>query len=208
VTVAQAPATTTSSPAPTPLPPVTAGLPDPVLGRTANVAPVRPVVRIKAPGSRVFVPLTAPAQIKIGSLIDTRKGRVRITVANGHGGLSTADFYEGLFKLTQKRTGSKLATLLLQGGSFKGCPRAPRPQLARVRSKSRSVRHLWGSGNGAFRTVGRFSAASIRGTTWKTDDRCNGTLTLVTQGKVAVRDFVKRRTVVVRARHRYFARPR
>jgi hypothetical protein len=66
---------------------------------------------------------------------------------------------------------------------------------------------LWGEGHGAFRTVGRFSAATIRGTKWLTEDRCKATLTLVAKGKVAVRDFVKKRTIIVRARHRYLARP-
>jgi hypothetical protein len=203
---------------PLPLPPVTVpGLPDPVVGVTANVAPVKPVVRIKAPGARAFVALSAPAQIRIGSLIDARKGRVRITIANGRGGFATADFYEGLFKLTQPKV--KLgqfafANLLLNGGSFKGCPRAPKnPKLAgaaktKAKSKTRSVRHLWGDGTGSFRTVGRFSSATIRGTTWLTDDRCNGTLTKVTKGKIGVRDFVRRKTIVLKARKSYLAKPR
>jgi hypothetical protein len=56
--------------------------------------------------------------------------------------------------------------------------------------------------------VGRYSAASIRGTTWLTDDKCNATLTRVTQGAVAVRDFVKRKTIVVKAPKSYLARAR
>ena len=201
-----------SVPGPVELPPVVVpGLPDPVAGVSANVAPVKPVVRVKAPGTKAFVPLTAPAQIKIGSVIDARKGRVRITIANGLGKLDTADFYEGVFKLTQPKAKARqrwFANLYLQGGRFKGCPTAPRrPRIARKRQKGASVRHLWGSGEGAFRTVGRFSSATIRGTTWLTDDLCNGTLTRVTTGKVGVRDFVKKRTIVVKAPKRYLARP-
>ena len=209
VNVGAAPQATGSGPsAGGPLPPVP-GLPDPVLGKTANVFPVKPVVLIKTPGARKFVPLTKALQIKMGSLIDARHGRVRVTVADGKGGFSTADFYEGLFQLVQKTTGSRFASALLSGGRFTGCPRAPKAQLSRKRAKpSRSIRHLWASGSGSFRTAGRFSSATIRGTTWKTDDRCNGTLTLVTKGKVAVRDFVKRKTVVVKAGHRYLAGPK
>jgi hypothetical protein len=38
------------------------------------------------------------------------------------------------------------------------------------------------------------------------EDRCDGTLTVVRDGSVRVRDFGKRRTVVVRAGNRYLAR--
>jgi hypothetical protein len=187
--------------------PIVPGLPDPLIGQTVNIFPIKPPVLVKEPGKKKFVLLTTPKQVRVGSVIDTRKGRVRITIAGKTGRLDTADFYAGMFKVIQKRTGSGIASMVLNGGRFRGCPRAPRAQLSRKRSKSRSIRHLWGAGGGAFRTVGRYSSATIRGTTWLTDDRCNGTLTRVTVGKVGVRDFVKRRTVVVKARHRYFARP-
>jgi len=39
-------------------------------------------------------------------------------------------------------------------------------------------------------------------------DSCAGTLTRVLRGRVAVRDAVKRKTVIVRAGKRYLARPR
>ena len=198
-----------AAPAPAPpvvLPPV-AGLPDPVLGVTVNLAPVKPVVKVKTPGSRTFVPLTVPAQVRVGSIIDTRKGRVRMTIADGRGHLFTSDFYEGMFKILQQKKLGSVAALQLTGGSFKGCPRAPKAVIF-SRSMKRSVRHLWGKGSGAFRTVGRFSSATVRGTRWLTDDRCNGTLTRVAQGKIAVRDFVRRMTILVKAPKRYLARPR
>ena len=205
--------TQTADPTPQPLPPV-AGLPDPVAGFTANMAPVKPVVLIRAPGAKTFVPLTNPAQVNNGSIIDARKGRVRITIANGLGKLDTADFYEGVFKITQPKVklGQRaFADLFLFGGKFKRCPSAPRhPKLAlfskKRQNQAASVRHLWGEGTGAFRTVGRFSSASVRGTTWLTDDKCNGTLTRVTAGKVGVRDFVTRKTIVLRKGSKYFAR--
>jgi hypothetical protein len=207
VAVGAAPATSAATP-PAPLPPIP-GLADPVLGVTANVFPVKQPVRIKQPGQKKFVLLTSPAQIRIGSVIDATKGVVRLTIQNAAGKLDTADFYGGVFQLLQRKTGSKLASLQLNGGRFKGCPRAPKAVLTRKRlSPKRSVRHLWGSGTGAFRTVGRFSSATVRGTKWLTDDRCNGTLTRVTKGKVAVFDFVKRKTIIVRAGHRYLALPK
>ncbi len=45
----------------------------------------------------------------------------------------------------------------------------------------------------------------MRGTKWLTEDRCNGTLTRVTKGTVTVRDFKRKRNVIVRAGQRYLA---
>jgi hypothetical protein len=59
---------------------------------------------------------------------------------------------------------------------------------------------------GRYRTRGRYSAATVRGTTWTVTDRCDGTLTSVTTGSVTVRDFRKKRNVIVRAHRSYLAR--
>ena len=48
----------------------------------------------------------------------------------------------------------------------------------------------------------------MRGTKWLVEDRCTSTLTRVVRGKVAVRDFVKRKTVLVKAGKKYVARRR
>jgi hypothetical protein len=195
-------------------PPPPAGLPDPVAGKTFNVQPVGsgPVL-VKVPGSKVFVPLTKPSQIQDGAIIDARHGRVRITIDNGHGGFDTADFYGGMFKFEQpavKPGQTAFANLYLFGGSFKGCPKAPRhPKIASAAKKRKKgpVRRLWGSGKGSFRTVGRFSSATVRGTTWLTADECGGTLTRVASGKVAVRDFVRTKTIVLTKGKKYLAAP-
>jgi hypothetical protein len=68
------------------------------------------------------------------------------------------------------------------------------------------VRRVWGRGRGRYRTRGRYSSGVVRGTTWLTEDRCDGTLTRVVTGTVVVRDFGLRRTVVVRAGEQYLAR--
>ena len=69
------------------------------------------------------------------------------------------------------------------------------------------MRKLWGrDSGGSFRTHGRHSQATVRGTRWLTVDRCDGTLTRVTSGAVSVRDFRRHRTVLVRAGHSYLAR--
>ena len=60
---------------------------------------------------------------------------------------------------------------------------------------------LWGSGKGKFRTDGKYSAATVRGTIWLVQDQCNGTLTKVKRGTVQVRDFKRKKTVSVKAGH-------
>ena len=198
VTAAQAPPT---APSPGGTPP----LPPPVLAKLVNATPVSGTVRVRLPGSRVFVALAEARQIPMGSIVDARKGRVRITGTDGRTTF-TAEFYEGMFRITQGRRRGSPVNIILFGGSFKGCPRAPKAQLSAL-SKKRSVRHLWGDGKGKFRTVGRFSSATVRGTKWLTDDRCNGTRTRVAKGSVTVRDFVRRKNVVIRAPKSYFAQP-
>ena len=45
----------------------------------------------------------------------------------------------------------------------------------------------------------------MRGTKWLTEDRCRSTLVRVRRGKVAVRDSVKRKTVLVKQGRSYVA---
>src|SRR5205814_9943751 len=65
---------------PPPLQPPPSTLPDPVAGQTLNVFLVSGVVLIQEPGSKKFVPLTKPSQIRNGSILDARKGRVEIVI--------------------------------------------------------------------------------------------------------------------------------
>jgi hypothetical protein len=181
-----------------------------VFTKTANAVRISGVVLVKTPGATGFVTLTEPAQVPFGSIIDARRGRVQLQTADSKGRIQTAEFYEGMFKLLQQRSGGGITELVLFGGSFAGCPKtaARKAAAAAKRKGTTSVRHLWGAGKGLFRTKGRYSSATIRGTTWLTDDRCNGTLTRVTNGAVTVRDFPLRKTVIVKARHSYLASPR
>jgi hypothetical protein len=162
-----------------------AAIPPPAVGTTMGGATVSGTVRVKLPGSKTFVTLGPGQALPVGTVVDARKGTIQLTATSGAGAY-TANFFEGQFKLAQKKKPGSTADLKLFGGSFKGCPKAPRA------SKKKSVRHLWGEGSGKFRTVGRFSAASVRGTKWLTDDQCTGTLTRVVAGSVVVRDFVKK----------------
>lgn len=108
-------------------------------------------------------------------------------------------------------------TLRLDGGDFDICsqPRmlsrdaAKKKPKAKPGPKPKTVRRLWGDSTGKFRTKGRHSAATVRGTRWLTSDRCDGTLTYVAQGgPVSVQDFVRGLTVELRKGQAYVARPR
>jgi ferric-dicitrate binding protein FerR (iron transport regulator) len=65
---------------------------------------------------------------------------------------------------------------------------------------------LWGDGRGRFRTRGKHSAATVVGTKWLVEDRCTSTLTRVVRGRVSVRDFELKKTVIVKRGKRYIAR--
>jgi len=69
------------------------------------------------------------------------------------------------------------------------------------------VRSLWSKdSHGQFQTYGHDSVATVRGTEWVTEDRCDGTLTRVVRGVVSVRARGARRPVTVTAGHSYLAR--
>ena len=103
-------------------------------------------------------------------------GRRRQGAAAGAGGLTAP-----AAPLTEKLT---------------GCPKAK--SSASAAAKKPKTRKLWGDGKGKFRTKGKYSAATVRGTKWLVKDTCTTTTTTVTQGVVQVEDFAKKRKVTVR----------
>ena len=106
---------------------------------------------------------------------------------------------------SRKRRAKGLTELRLKGSSFSPCATASGTKASAALSRH-TIRRIRSNARGRFRTRGRHSAATVRGTKWTVTDRCDGTLTTVARGKVAVRDFRRRRTIVVRAGKRYFAR--
>ena len=163
------------------------------------------------PGRRDYLPLRAGAEIPLGSVIDTRRGSVTLTCEVAPDGTrQTGTFGDGLFTVRQRRAGRGYVDLHLRGGSFRRCRRAAGARTATAAARRRrSVRRLWGRDRGGrFRTHGRNSHATVRGTAWVTVDRCDGTLTRVRKGAVVVRDLVRNKRVLLRAGRSYLARPR
>ena len=196
-----------------------ADLPPPAVGKTANLDPSGRVlfgVRRRGAGAAQkgvrFVALREARQIPVGSFVDTRRGRVRLQSAGKTAGTrQTGTFLGGVFKVLQARSGKSkgLTSLRLKGASFRRCRSGASSAGAssgRARAAASVVRRLRARARGRFRTRGRHSAATVRGTTWVTSDRCDGTLTAVRQGRVVVRDFRRRRNVLVRAGKRYLAK--
>ncbi len=194
-----------------PRPPGTVGTsgPRPVLGEVVVVKAKGEVVRIRRPGEKNFSFLKGQREVPVGSLLDTRKGKVKLISAKdaaGHG--QTAHFSGGIFKVLQSHK-SPLTTLRL-AGRLRGCVsgRATRRPEATA-ARRRRGRRLWGSGKGRVRTRGRRPSGTVRGTRWLVADLCDGsTLTRVTLGEVKVRDFVRHKTVLLKAGEQYVARPR
>ena len=180
-------------------------LPPPVIGKAVNALPKSGTVKIKLPGSSAFVALTEGQQIPLGTIVDATKGRVTIVAAaDKNGGTATADFYGGIFKLGQTKGATPITTLKLV--EKLSCGKSVKKASAAAKKKKK--RHLWGDGKGKFRTDGSYSSATVRGTKWLVEDSCKSTLTKVARGKVAVRDFVKKKTVLVKAGKKYIARSR
>lgn len=176
------------------------------------VAEPEGTVRVKAPGG-AWQALEPGAELPVGASFDTRRGAVSVTSAGCRGGRQTGTFGGGLFKLRQPRGGCGRVDVYLRGGNFRTCARPARRQArggaSAVASRGRRVRRLWGRDRGGrFRTHGRHSHATVRGTRWVTIDRCDGTLTRVTEGAVLVRPTGKRRRVLVRAGETHLAKPR
>jgi hypothetical protein len=188
------------------------GLPLPQQGRSVLVDPERGTVRIRRPGAKRFTTLDKPGRIPLGSLIDTRDGRIDLVSAIDHGRVQTGTFWGSRFTTSQRRPGRGMTTLTLRGGNFSAC-RAASPAHGAMafasRKRRRPHRSLWARDNGGrFRTHGNDSVATARGTAWFTKDTCAGTTTRVKEGAVEVRDLVRHKRVLVKAGHSYLARRR
>jgi hypothetical protein len=204
----------------------------PTIGKTADVFPVSGTVYVKPPhgmtlgGKRLvgaaaitkgqgFQPLSVARQIPAGSQIDARRGTLNMVLSTGKKHKTqTATLNGGIFNFTQAKHGiSKgLTTFTLRENAFKGAPSYSACSvhkglagIARLSKKILQTLHARDK-HGKFRTRGRYAAATVRGTWWWMSDRCDGTFTYVKRGKVSVRDFKRRKTVLLSAGHGYLAK--
>jgi len=163
-------------------------------------------VLIRTPGATYYTRLTTARTVPLGTVVDTTVGRVELTSANPQpGSVQSGQFFKGTFQVRQSRTGGGLVSLVLRDSITRQSGCTPTSAHPAALSK-RLLGLLRGSAKGHFRTVGRFSAATVLGTNWGVRDRCDGTLTVVREGVVSVRDFVHHKTVVVRTGQTYLAK--
>jgi CSLREA domain-containing protein len=190
--------------------------PVPTNGERVVVKPEEGKVKIKLPGKGKFEPLQELREIPVGATIDATKGRVRLTSIDPDGTEQSAEFFGGVFRVKQK-TGTGLVILELldtnecPAPESKATPnllRAPAFATASAARKPKTSGKLWGSGHGNFRTEGNSGSATVEGTIWLVEDRCNGSTFFRTRrGVVKVRDFVKRKTLRLPAGKTYLAGP-
>jgi hypothetical protein len=217
----------TTQPAATPAPLPAGPPPPPVPGKSVVVRVVSGRVLIKYPPGKAppggstttFGPLTGAVNVPMGSIIDTTKGRIALTSAADTAGkkTQTADFYDGIFQVKQavprkkpKKPAALITDLVMKGQIARSQCAPLKGARAAAADKKKGPKavlgQLWGNGKGKFRTNGKYSAATVRGTIWLVQDRCEGTLTKVRRGTVRVRDFKRKKTVTVKAGHSYLAR--
>jgi hypothetical protein len=183
----------------------------PVLGQSEDAKPVTGTVFIRTRNGQ-FIPLTGASQIPTGTVIDALHGSLQLTTAVGKGKTQHGIFGGAIFRIAQEKAGALkgLTTLTLLESAFKGAPsyglcKAHKATDATIAS-SRTLQLLHASAHGKFRTRGRYSAATVRGTKWTVADRCDGTLTHVITDSVAVTDFVRRKTIILHAGQSYLAK--
>ena len=185
-----APATDASAPRATVDPPAAAPqLPPaapPALGTRMLLDTGKGDVLVKLPGTNRFIALRDASSLPFGTTIDATKGEVTLNTALPGGKQQSGTFSGGQFEVRQSKGARGMTDIHLRGAFATTCKRKT---VARAAArKSKTLRRLWGKDKGGkFRTHGRDSVATVRGTKWLTEDRCDGTLTKVTEGAVDVR---------------------
>jgi hypothetical protein len=176
--------------------------PSPVFARTVVLAPAGGRVLVNT-GSG-YATLTSARAVPVGTLVDTTAGTVRLTSANPNRSTQSGRFFRGIFRIEQSRGAGGLVNLVIRDNLTQSACGKQAARAAAVNPKVLGL--LRGTAKGRFRTTGRFAAATVRGTDWGVRDRCDGTLTVVRRGVVAVRDFRAHKTVIVRAGQTYLAK--
>ena len=165
--------------------------------------PTEGTVRVRVPGSDAFVALDGTAAVPVGTVVDATRRHDRAQHRAWPAAASRASSGARASRSASPPTGDGRADLHAEGRQLRRLPPrppAPSPPSRRATARKRKVRRLWGKDDGGrFRTHGRDSVATVRGTQWVTTDRCDGTVTKVLEGAVDVRDRHTGRVVRVEA---------
>jgi hypothetical protein len=195
----------------------------PKLQQTAVVTGASGTVQIQPPGAKRPMSLSGTSvDVPDGTLVilGPHSGVVDLTTAlDTHGHTQTVLVWGGSFRLHYAHGTTGRVILSLAGGAAHACAagsHGARAATARVARAKRSparptssphvVRSLWSSDNhGRYTTEGNDSVATVQGTVWLTEDRCDGTLTAVRRGAVLVTDKITHRSVRVTTGHSFLA---
>ena len=152
-------------------------------------------------------PVDQVFQLNAGDTVDVSNGAITLTAADGSFGVFSGTQFNGTASTVPAQftiaTVGGVTELTLVGGDFSGCT-TPRSVSA---SGDTAVRRLWGSAKGSFRTKGKYAAATVRGTVWLVEDRCNGTFTSVVESFVDVLDLTLNSTTTLGPGQSYLAKP-
>jgi len=163
-------------------------------------------VLIKPKGARQFQLLSGEEQIPIGSTVDTDNGRMQLTTATGPNEAKgqTAEFYDGTFTVLQPAKGHPTTELDLEGFQPSAC-HGGHPAARRFTRSNAKRNSLWGDGHGDYVTKGHAGSATVRGTIWLTEDRCDGTYFEAKRDTVVVHDFTRHRVITLHTGQHYLA---
>ncbi|MDQ8044270.1 MAG: kelch repeat-containing protein [Solirubrobacteraceae bacterium] len=220
--VPQAPPVPTPEPTPpliTPTPLPTPTGPVPVQSKQLVAGAITGTVLIKI-GTGKYVPLKPGDVIPVGAFLDTTNGHVTLIGAVG-AARQSAEFWGGIFQVTQPAAEHGQVDLRIIGTpecpttkTTKGAKAKASSVVATASAKKKPAKkkkpppRVWGDGHGDFQTRGANSAATVRGTKWLVEERCEGTFTQVDRGVVSVHDFSRGKTFLLPAPRTYLARPK
>lgn len=145
------------------------GAAPPVLGQSADVAPVSGKTYVTLPGQARTL-LTSTQAVPMGTIVDSSSGTAEVTVAHGPGAdTRSGQFGDGAFVLSQSSAPGANGEIELTGGSFADCSQVGPDYHHRRKIRAQVTR-------GGFVTVGRFDAAvGIGNAAWEITDECDAT---------------------------------
>jgi 6-phosphogluconolactonase len=211
-TVTVPPATTVPPPA-APFKGSTTVVSPPIEGKTATITPLSGSPLIKK-GS-TFVPVTSATSVPLGSTIDVTKGSIRIETSGDslpptapRHTIQSATLSEGIFTIKQELKAHKPpATDLILDAKARalgaaGCTR-------RHPNQKGVIRGLDGVVKGNYRVVAAASTLTIQKGRFRVQDRCDGTLTRIQQGRATIAVTLgqhRHHTVTIHAGQSYLAK--
>ncbi len=150
-------------------------------------------------------PTTRTSNPTRGTLVNaTLKTGTTSTSSPGSGGVdpvrdkAVGDFQGGEFEVLQN--GDGVVDLKIHDTQNK------KTTCSGSNGSTRLLGALQGNGTGRFQTRGDRAAASVSGTDWEVQNRCDGTLIIVRRGTVKVTDFRLHKTVTLHQGQTYLAK--